>query len=347
MGATDLRGLQKALAAQRYEPAYYLFGDDEHRKDALTRQIVSAAVDPVTRDFNLDVVRGADVDPRGIDAMLQTLPMMAARRVVVVRDTGALRKDARAVLERYLTSPAPETVLLLVALAGTTEESEFGRASVIELRSPKGEEIGDWVRDHLRDVHATTITDEAVRHLREAVGADKTGGADTVLLVSELDKLVSYAQGAPIDKLAIEAVTGVRQGKTSGDLLDAVAARDAGTALSLIGDVLSHPKNNAVTVIMALTVQTLALYWGHHARGRVDYFSLLKETGAYPMRPWGEATKCWARNQSRWSGPALRESLRALREADQQSKDTRVASDEQLLATLICALCAEPSRAAA
>ncbi len=341
MGATDLRGLQKALAAQRFEPAYYLFGDDEHRKDALTRQIVSAAVDPVTRDFNLDMVRGSEVDPQGIDAMLQTLPMMAARRVVVVRDTGALRKDARATLERYLESPSPDTLLVLVALAGTKEEKEFSRAVSLALAPPVGEGFGAWVRDHLRDVHATTVTDAAIEHLRQAVGTD------TVLLASELDKLVSYAQGAEIDEPAVEAVTGVQQGKTLGDLLDAVAARDAGTALPLIGDVLSVPRNNAVTVIMALTVQTLALFWGHHARGRADYFSLLKETGAYPMRSWGDATRCWARNQSRWSGAALRESLRALREADQSSKDTRVASDEQLLATLICALCAEPSRAAA
>lgn len=341
MGASDLRGLQKALAAQRFEPAYYLFGDDEHRKDALTRQIVAAAVDPVTRDFNLDMIRGAEVDPQGLDAILQTLPMMAARRVVVVRDTGALRKDGRAALERYLESPSPDTVLILVALAGTKEEKEFARASSIAVQPPSGEEFGEWVRDHLRDGHATTITDEAIEHLRQAAGAD------TVLLASELDKLVSYAQGVPIDKRAVEAVTGVRQGKTLGDLLDAVAARDAGTALPLIGDVLSVPRNNAVTVIMALTVQTLALFWGHHARGRADYFSLLKETGAYPMRSWGDATKCWARNQSRWSGAALRESLRALRDADQSAKDTRVASDEQLLATLICALCAEPSRAAA
>lgn len=341
MGVTSLQAFQKALAAGRLAPAYYLSGEDEHRKDALVRQVIDTVVDAAVREFNVDVVRGTDADVERLEPMLQTLPMLASRRVVVVRDTGSLRKDARAWLERYLESPAPDTVLLLIALAGTKDEKEFARATQIALAAPTGEGLSAWIVEHVRDVHGASITGEAVHLLEKSVGHD------TVLLASELDKLVSYAGGRTIDEHAVSAVTGVRRGKTLSELLDAVAARDAGAALGLIGDVLSHSKNNAVTVIMALTVQTLAMTWGHFTRGRADYFTLLRETGAFPMRPWGEAVKCWAAHQSRWNGPALHASLRALREADQAAKDTRVASDEQLVATLICAMCAEPSRAAA
>lgn len=341
MGATGLRTLQQALAAKRFASAYYLFGEDEHRKDVLVREMITAAVDPATRDFNLDQVRGSDAEAQRLDTMLQTLPMMAARRVVVVRDTGSLRKDARSALERYLASPSAETVLILVALAGTKEEKEFSQATSVPLQAPARENFAAWVRDHVSEVHDKTITDGAVSLLQEAFTKD------TVLLASELDKLSSYAQGAVIDEAAVKAVSGVSHGKTLSDLLNAVAARDAGSALGLISDVLLHPKNNAVSVIMALTVQTLALSWGHHVRGRADYFGLLKETSAFPMRPWSEAATCWAANQARWSGPSLQAAMRALRNADQAAKDTRVASDEQLLATLICAMCAEPSRVAA
>jgi DNA polymerase-3 subunit delta len=341
MGVTSLQAFQNAVTAQRFAPAYYLSGDDEHRKDALVRQVIETAVDAAVREFNVDVVRGSEADVQRLEPMLQTLPMLAARRVVVVRDTGSLRKDVRAQLERYLESPAPDTVLVLVALAGTKEEREFSHATQLTVSSPTGDGFGAWVVEHVRDVHGASITSKAVQLLEESVGRD------TVLLASEIDKLVSYAGGQMIDDAAVSAVTGIRRGKTLGDLLDAVAARNAGAALGLIEDVLTVPKNNAVTVIMALTVQTLAMTWGHYARGRVDYFALLKETSAFPMRPWGEAAKCWASNQSRWNSTNLHSALRALREADQAAKDTRVASDEQLVATLICAMCAEPSRAAA
>jgi len=341
MGAITLQAFQHALAARRFAPAYYLTGDDDHRKGALVRQVIDAAVDAAMRDFNIDIVRGGEADVQRLDSMLQTLPMLASRRVVVVRDTASLRKDVRALLEQYLESPSPDTVLLLVALAGTKDEKEFSLATQVALPAPAGDGFELWVVEHVRDVHGTSITSGAVQLLEDHVGRD------TMLLASELDKLASYAAGHEIDEDAVSAVTGLRRGKTLADLLDAVAARDAPLALALINDVLSQPKNNAVNVIMALTVQTLAMMWGHYARGRADYFSLLKETSAFPMRPWGDASKCWASNQSRWSTASLHAALRALREADQAAKDTRVASDEQLLATLVCAMCAEPARAAA
>lgn len=341
MGTMDSRALQKAISSKHFAASYYISGEDEHRKDLLVQRLISAAVDPATKDFNLDLLRGAEVDAQALDSMLQTLPMMAERRVIVVRDTGSLRKDARAVLEKYVTAPAPTTLLVLVALAGTKEEKEFANATGVLLQPPTGERLDAWIREHLDEVHGSTITDGALELLHSALSKD------TVFVASELDKLASYVQGGTIDEEAVSNVVGVQKGKTAGDLLDAVAERDAAKALSLVEDVLSHPRNNAVTIIMALTVQTLAFLWGNNARGRVDYFALLKETGAFPMRSWGEAAKCWAKNQSRWDSRSLRNAMRALSDADQAAKDTRVASDEQLLSTLICAMCAPQSRAAA
>src|ERR671920_1148906 len=115
---------------------------------------------------------------------------------------------------------------------------------------------------------------------------------------SELDKLASFANGGEIDERAVSEVVGVRRGETLGDLLDRVAERDAAGALALVEHVLAQPKTSAVTVVMALATQTLALAWGKAMRaqgtpaGRMEgeYFNLLKEGGAYPGRPWGEAT---------------------------------------------------------
>ena len=340
MGATDSRTIQTHLKAQRVERAYYLHGDDEHRKDGLLRTVIEAAVEPATRDFNLDVLRGSELDAERLDSLLQTPPLMASRRVVVVRDTGSLRKDVRATIERYLDAPSPDVVLVLVALAGT-KEADFQNIASVACDPPRGEAFADWVKGEVQDVHGARISADAIQALQQALGSD------TTRVASEIDKLVSYVQGRVIEVDAVRAVTGLREGRTLRDLLDAVASRNAPLALALIPDVLESPRNNAVTVIMALTVQTLALTWGHHARGRVDYFALLKSTGAFPMRSWGEAATCWSRNQKRWSERALRHAMRALRDADQAAKDTRVASDEQLLSSLVCAMCTETRRAAA
>src|SRR5439155_1370868 len=83
-----------------------------------------------------------------------------------------------------------------------------------------------------------------------------------------------------------------------GDLLDAVANRKADVALELLPHVLSQPKSSAVTIVMALATQTLAIAWGRARRDagaslqrmENEFFALLKETGSsYTGRSWGEA----------------------------------------------------------
>jgi DNA polymerase-3 subunit delta len=106
---------------------------------------------------------------------------------------------------------------------------------------------------------------------------------------------------------------------------------------------------------MSLTTQMLAISWGRakldeglsRARLAQEYFDLLRETGAYTGRPWGSATAIWARSAERWSREALDHALDALLEADVALKESRVSSDEQLLATLVLSLCAADERNAA
>jgi hypothetical protein len=62
---------------------------------------VEAHLDPATRDFNLDEVRGTDVTPETLGSLIADAPMMAEWRVVVVRDAQALAVSAtaRAILD--------------------------------------------------------------------------------------------------------------------------------------------------------------------------------------------------------------------------------------------------------
>lgn len=350
MSAQALRELRKAIHNRQFEPAYYFQGDDDYRKEEAARELIAAAVDPATRDFNFDLLRGADVSAEAIESAVNTPPMMAARRVVVLRDVNALKKDTRAVLDRYLAKPSRDTVLLLISPAGVKGDKELERGTVsLTFAALSDRDAVEWVTAHAREAHGVAMTEGAAALLREHVGPD------AAQLASEVDKLVSFTQGATIDEGAVREVVGVRQGESLGDFLDRVAERDAGGALALIEHVLMLPKSGLVPIIMALTVQTMAMGWGRHARDRglpaqrmeAEFFGLLKETGAYPMRPWGEAAKCWARNVSRWDVASIDRALDALLAADRAAKDTRLSSDEQMLASLVCTLCVSARRSAA
>ena len=350
MASAGEKALHAALKKREFDPVYYFHGDDDFLKDLRVRELVEAAVDPATRDFNLEIRRGSELDAEALDSLLSTPPMLAERRVVVVRDVDKLKKEARKLLESYLKRPAADACLLLVSVSGVkADKGLVDRSTAVEFVPLAGDRVLKWVSYQAETVLGRTITPTAVSLLLEAVGED------LCQLAMELEKLASYS-GDVIDEAAVSAVVGVRRGESLGDLLDAVAARDAAKALTLIAGVLQQPKMNAVLIGMHLTTQTLALSYGEAARARGvparalynEFMTLLKETGAFPGRPWGEAVNAWAKHSERWSESELDAALTTLLVADEAFKETKISSDEQLLTSLVLALCGTgPTRRAA
>jgi hypothetical protein len=130
MPAQAFDALFRALAKGELAPVYYLHGPEDILKDEAVRAILDRALDPAFRDFNLDQRSAGQLDPDALFALCTTLPMMAERRVVVLRDLEGLKRKPklRAALLQYLGRPAPETVLVLVQGAGDDEDKEIARS---------------------------------------------------------------------------------------------------------------------------------------------------------------------------------------------------------------------------
>src|SRR3981081_3977716 len=149
MSASSLKTLRDALQRRSFDGAYYISGDDDYQKDDAVRQLIEAALEPGSRDFSLDIRRAADLDAETLGVLLSTPPMMAERRVVVVRDAGALRKDARKVLDDYLQRPAPDLLLILTLAAGSKADSGLSAsATQLHLDPLNGERIPKWIAPH-------------------------------------------------------------------------------------------------------------------------------------------------------------------------------------------------------
>ena len=359
MPSITAKDLDAAMKSGAFAPVYLFHGDEDFRKDAALKRLVEAAVDPAVRDFNCETRRGAELDAESLESLLGTPPMMAERRLVALRDVGALKKDPRRTLDRYLQRPAPDVVLVLIAPAGAKpDKALLDGTAALEFSPLNGAELARWVARQAKQEFGVTMTPGAADLLLGAVGNDLQQ------LAAELDKLASYVRGgaagsaagdaaAVVDEDAVSAVVGVRRGETLGDLLDAVARRDAARAYGLVEHVLAQPKASAVTLVLALGSQFLALAWGQAMRERgtnpgmlaKGYWELLKEgKSAFVGRPWGEAVSAWVAAVDGWTAPSLDRALELLLEADLTLKETRISSDEQIVGTLVLALCALPGR---
>jgi DNA polymerase III subunit delta len=342
MAAVSFKPLKTVLETGGFAPVYVFHGADDHLKEEWVRQVVGRATDPSTRDFNFDTLRGAEVDVSGLSAALEALPMLAERRVVILRDPAALKKAQKERLEQYLAKPAADTVLLLVVPSGAKADAALlKKGEAFEFKPLEGDDLLKWIHKEASGACGTSITDGAAQRLASYTGSDLP------MLAGELRKLAAYANGGPIDDAAVEAVTGVRPGVTLADLLDRAAQRDTTGAIAIVRDVLAQPKQSGVTTVMALTAQVLAIGWGVAARARglaqsrleSEFFGLLKESGSvYTGRAWGDAVKCWARAVPKWSLDDVARALPHLHAADAALKDTKVSSEAQIVTSLLLAI---------
>ena len=340
--------LFNAIEKRAFDPVYHFVGDDDFRKHEALNLLVNAAVDPATRDFNYEARRGSEIGAETLGSILATPPMLAERRVVVVRDAGALKKDAKAVVESYLERPAPDLVLVLLQPTGEKPDPKFGRATMVTFEPITGPQLSRWIG--MRAEHfGAKITAGAAELLQSSIGSDLPQ------LNTEVEKLATYTGGAEIDEAAVSAIVGVRREESLSALLDAVGNRDAAKALRILPGLLEQPKSSGVFIVMVLGMQILGTGF---ARARLanrvppqgissQIMNMIKESGAYPGRSWTEAAHAWVNAAPKWPTEDLFAAARSLHWADRALKESGKTTEEGILQSAILAMCQTKGRRAA
>jgi len=350
MGPSSFESVHRSVKRGEIAPIYYLTGDADVLKDELVALIVDAALEPTTRDFNLDVRAAGDLDPAALHALVETLPVLAERRVVVIKALEQWRKNARSweALRRYLARPSPTTVLILVHGAGEPPDVGLARAAThVDVPVPGPETLRRWVVARARRV-GLKIGAEPIDHLVRAVGPDLAH------LGTELEKLAAaVGTERPVTPAEVAQLVGVNRGETVEDWVDAVAARDVLRALQLTDVVLPQAGVTAVRMLTALGTELVGLRLTHALRGgglagtRLERAVLehLRRSRSVGVRNWETQARSWAAGAERWTPDELDAAIRATYEADRALKSTTVSDDRATLRSLLLWLGA--SRAAA
>lgn len=215
-------------------PAYLIVGPDElKRRQAVAR--LRSRVDGPFAAFNLEeLVASADLDPVGVLASLNTMPMGGERRVVVIESAEKLPKAVSEAIVGYLANPNESCTLALVAatLAKTTRlykaVAKVGAKAVIECAAKKARDLPPYVQK-LASAHGVTMDADAARELVSRVG-DSTTMLDTQ--VATLAALIG-GSGHVTRAFVEENVARVAEVKP-WDFLDRVSERDAHRSLALL-----------------------------------------------------------------------------------------------------------------
>jgi len=330
------RGLKKAQPAG----TYYLHGPEDVLKDEAVHALLERALDPALRDFNLDQRSAGQLDPEGLATLCTTLPMMAERRVVVLREVEALKRKpkVRATLLSCLAHPSPETVLVLVQGSGEeAEDKDLARLAVsVRCDALPPERVLRWLQRRA-DGLGVRLEPAAAEHLMHAVGGDLG------VLQAELQKLAALPGDAPLTAELVGRVVGVRHGETVFDWRDALFDGRSADALRLLARLLDQPGSSGVKLVTmtGTTLVGVGIARSHYDRRLRDralddaVFDTIRRNRVFGLLSWSEEKARWVRWAAAWSQPRIAAGLRAALVADTALKGTTISDEVGILSDMI------------
>lgn len=235
---------------------YVLAGDEVFLLDRCRAAVLKAFVSPDLKDFCLSDLDLAEISIFEVLDRAQTPSLMAPFQAIFVRNvrllyTRGAKKDEFAAIDRYFRSPNPQALLIFVAdflripsdprRMDLDDKNRYERiketlgehCGVVELARVNEEDAMRWAAAVAQEA-GTRLEPDAARQLADALGANM------MLIASELEKLLLYAQGRGRITLGdVETmVLGAKQ-RSLYELTDAISAHDRVRALALLHGLLN------------------------------------------------------------------------------------------------------------
>lgn len=222
------------MAGQGLLPGYLIVGSDELKSSRAVERMRARLEKSGMVEFNLDE-RDMTKDPQidDIVASLNTFPMGAEFRLVILTNCDKLPKAMSEPLVEYFANPSPTTVCLVVAtsLAKNTRLykaiKKLGDKAIIDCAPKKTWEMPPQVVK-MAAAHGKAMGLPAA----EALVA--RSGENTRMLDNELKKLASMVTGSEITLADIERHVMRTAEVKPWEFLNAVAARDLARSLELL-----------------------------------------------------------------------------------------------------------------
>jgi DNA polymerase III subunit delta len=325
-------------AEQELKPVYLITGSDRPKIDTAVGRLRNRFAPEA-----VEVVSALDTPGHAVVDLCNAGSLFGDGRLVVVDDVdgrpdgdGRLRGGWKAAdvdsAAAYLQSPAPATVLALVAQAAK-KTSPLWKAcakagDVLEYTVQK-RDLQKWISDRFRE-RGVRAEPDASAALLQLVGDDLHA------LATEIDKIATWAAGEPVGEREVESLVGAGADMPTFALTDAFAERDGSRALAASETIFEReakPRRD--------TAARLAATLGGHVT-RLRTLKRLAESGVSSREAAGKlrlhpfyAQKLYGQAE-RFSEDELREAVVRLAELDGSLKgQSKLAPDLEVQRALV------------
>ena len=269
------------LEKKNYSPIYYLYGEEPFFIDFISDYIERNVLSDDEKAFNQQIVYGKDIT---IDALIhyaREYPMMAERRVIIVKEAKELNRTI-ANLEPYVKNPSPTTLLVICYKYGkidgkTKLAKELNKYVSLESKKLYESDTLKWITKYLKD-NNYTITQVASQLLVSFLGTDLGR------IANELNKLkIILPKGTEITPSHIEENIGISKDFNVFELQNAIGKKEFPKAMQIIKYFNENQKDNAMPMITENLYQYFKkLFIYSSSIGKADA-ELAREMGINPF----------------------------------------------------------------
>lgn len=301
-----------------------LSGEEFQRQERLN-ELVDASVDHATRDFNYDTLYPEDIqkfeDVRKLADLVLSYPMMAQRRVVVIRFFDNMAADVRKKIAEAVKD-VPETTLVLIegekaALSPKPPERYFRQETfkrIYESGLPK------WIRGRFAK-RGKRVSEGAIALLMNNVG-------DVLLdLDAEIGKVADLVQDRQlITEEDVQRIVGMFRRFTVYSLQNTVGMGDFPEAARILRNLMEMERNRETYYVMSVASHIIKL---------AQYNALVKNgtPHAEALKSVGETEFLWKLNKKDMQARLFRDpervrrALETLAETDSRLKSSSVGKE--------------------
>jgi len=301
------------LKNEKFQPIYFLHGEEPYYIDQIAEFIEANALTEAEKSFNLVIVYGKDAEFKSIADEARQFPMMASRRVVIIKEAQEMKTLTD--LHSYIEKPSQSAILVICykykKLDKRTKFSKLleEKAIVFESKKIYDNQIGSWIREFLK-VQGYTSENGVPDILAEYLGADLSK------ISNELTKLMlNVSASKNISIRDVKEQIGISKDFDVFELQKVLGERNFAKAALIIRYFTENPTANpTVLVISSLFTYFNKVMIVKYYNGLTDQ-ELSRMTGVNPffIKEYKNAAKNYSMDQ-------LNKIFNALKSADLASK---------------------------
>ena len=221
---------------------YIVCGKDPFLMSLEYERIIDSLLGEDEKDMGLLVAEASRMELADVLDELRTLPFLATRRVVLLKDADTFISNNMDALLKYLDSPC-QTGTLILTVSTIRSNSRIAKrvneiGQLINIAEYKRYQLAKFIIDYADGKFSKKVSNEAAELLIEFVG-DEPGK-----LCSEVEKLALYVDKR--NSISIEDIQSLVGNNREFDVfavIDAMTGGDTGTAISRLRNMFSTDKS--------------------------------------------------------------------------------------------------------